>query len=200
MGLILLRTIWLISLLCITFLLILSSCHNDTTIEMNEISLNKLEDKIEEDQSFLLVTFSADEKDVQESDLVEALEEVFAHNDKVAFFISANKDAHDEENLNQLGKEHTSTSDTEKHWQPMKNAQEGETQKQLGKEKTSLSDTEKPWEPMKNAIVLIHLGEVIKQTPTNLLIPSNIHMLANKHPGEKNSFYESTKNFDSEIT
>src|SRR5699024_460631 len=171
MGLILLRTIWLISLLCITFLLILSSCHNDTTIGMNEISLNKLEDKIEEDQSFLLVTFSADEKDVQESDLVEALEEVFAHNDKVAFFISANKDAHDEETLNQLGKEHTSTS-----------------------------DTEKPWQPMKNGIVLIHHGEVIKQSPTMLLESSNIQMNANKNHGEKNSFYEYTKNFDSEIT
>src|SRR5699024_6395393 len=161
MGLILLRTIWLISLLCITFLLILSSCHNDTTIGMNEISLNKLEDKIEEDQSFFLVTILADEKDVQESDLVEALEEVFANNDQKTFFISSNKDDHYEETLYKKEKEHKSTN-----------------------------DKEKPLQSKKNRIVLIQHEEVIKQSPTMLHESSNMQIIANKNHGEKNKYYE----------
>jgi len=40
---------------------------------MNEISLNKLENKIKENKSFLLVTFSADEADVEESELLKRL-------------------------------------------------------------------------------------------------------------------------------
>src|SRR5699024_2924107 len=122
-------------------------------------------------QVFLLVTFSADEADVEESELVEAFEEVFAHKDKVAFFVNANKDAHDEETLNQLGEKHTSTEDTDKDWQPMK-----------------------------HGIILVHRGEVRKQSSTALLESSNIKETIHKNNGENRTFYEFTKNLDSEIT
>jgi len=120
MELIELRTVWFKSLICASLLFVLTSCNSNIAPGMNEISLNKLENKIEENKSFLLVTFSADEADVEESELVEAFEEVFVHKDKVAFFVNVKKDAQDEETLNQLGEEHTSTEDTDKAWQPMK--------------------------------------------------------------------------------
>src|SRR5699024_8063343 len=98
-------------------------------------------------------------------------EEVFAHKDKVAFFVNANKDAHNEETLNQLGEKHTSTEDTDKDWQPMK-----------------------------HGILLVHRGEVRKEASPAVLEPPNIKATAHKNHGAKSSLYECTKNLDSAIT
>ena len=52
MELIELRTVWFKSLICATLLFVLTSCNSNIAPGMNEISLNKLENKIEENKSF----------------------------------------------------------------------------------------------------------------------------------------------------
>src|SRR5699024_1216479 len=140
MELMKMRTIWFISLFCIMFLLILTSCNNNVNPGMNEISLNNLAKKIGEEKSFLLVTFAADEEDVEESELVEAFEEVLANKDKVALFVNLGEDAKDEEVLNQLKIEGSPSESSEEAWQPTK-----------------------------DGFVLIHEGEMVKKSSTTSL-------------------------------
>lgn len=138
---------------------------------MNEISLNNLAKKIGEDKSFLLVTFAADEEDVEESELVEAFEEVLANKDKVALFVNLGEEAKDEEVLNRLKIEDS----------PSKSSEEA-------------------WQPTKDGFVLIHEGEMVKKSPTTSLEKHSIKATASDSYGHENSFFEYTRNIDTGVT
>src|SRR5690625_6763902 len=96
---------WWISLMLLSLLLILSACGNKAEVGMNEISLKELEKKLDNDESFLLVTFSASEKDVEKSELVEAFDDAFTEKEETAFYV--NFDGESQETLDQLGEKYT---------------------------------------------------------------------------------------------
>src|SRR5699024_4389583 len=95
------RKIGFVSLMLLSFLLVLSACGNKAAVGMNEISLKDLEKKLDNDESFLLVTFSASEEDVEKSELVEAFDDAFTEKDETAFYV--NFDGESQETLDQLG-------------------------------------------------------------------------------------------------
>lgn len=117
---------------------------------MNEISLNNLEKKIGE---------------------VEAFEEVLANKDKVALFVNLGEEAKDEEVLNRLKIEDSSSKSSEEAWQPTK-----------------------------DGFVLIHEGEMVKKSSTTSLEKPSIKATASDSYGHENSFFEYTRNIDAGVT
>src|SRR5699024_6891224 len=61
----------LIGVMLLSLILIMTACGSKAEIGMNEINLKELEKKLDNEESFLLVTFSASEDEVEESELVE---------------------------------------------------------------------------------------------------------------------------------
>src|SRR5699024_6999038 len=110
------RKSWWISLIVLSFLLLLSACGNKAEVGMNEISLKDLEKKLDNDESFLLVTFSASEEDVEESELVEAFDESLNKKDQTAFYV--NFDGESQETLDQLGEKYTPSEYKGDVWKP----------------------------------------------------------------------------------
>src|SRR5699024_10230534 len=80
-------------------------CGSKAGIGMNEINLKELEKKLDNEESFLLVTFSASEDEVEESELVEALDQACDEKEKTAFYVTVEGES--EETLDQLGEEHS---------------------------------------------------------------------------------------------
>lgn len=83
---------------------------------MNEISLKELEEKLDNDESFLLVTFSASEEDVENSELVEAFDKSLNKKEQTAFYV--NLDGESQETLGQLGEKHTPSDYKGDVWEP----------------------------------------------------------------------------------
>lgn len=107
---------WWFSLILLSFLLILSACGNKAEVGMNEISLKELEEKLDNDESFLLVTFSASEEDVENSELVEAFDKSLNKKEQTAFYV--NLDGESQETLGQLGEKHTPSDYKGDVWEP----------------------------------------------------------------------------------
>jgi len=110
------RKSWWISLIVLSFLLLLSACGNNAEVGMNEISLKDLEKKLDNDESFLLVTFSASEEDVEESELVEAFDESLNKEEQTAFYV--NFDGESQETFDKLGETHTPSEYKGDIWEP----------------------------------------------------------------------------------
>ena len=110
------RKSWLISLIVLSFLLLLSACGNSTEVGMNEMTLKDLEKKLDNDESFLLVTFSASEGDVEESELVKAFDESLNKAEQTAFYV--NFDGESQETLDKLGETHTPSEYKGDVWEP----------------------------------------------------------------------------------
>src|SRR5699024_10392907 len=110
------RKIGFVSLMLLSFLLVLSACGNKAAVGMNEISLKDLEKKLDNDESFLLVTFSASEEDVEKSELVEAFDDAFTEKDETAFYV--NFDGESQETLDQLGGKYTPYEYKGDVWEP----------------------------------------------------------------------------------
>src|SRR5699024_8316524 len=99
------RKIGCVSLMLLSFLLVLSACGNKAAVGMNVISLKELEKKLDNDESFLLVTLSASEEDVEKSVLREACNDDCTEKDKNA--INVNFDGERQETLETLGGKYT---------------------------------------------------------------------------------------------
>ncbi|WP_165767930.1 hypothetical protein [Virgibacillus indicus] len=83
---------------------------------MNKISLKELEEKLDNEESFLLVTFSAGEEDVKKSELVEAFDESLNKEEQTAFYV--NFDGESQETLDQLGEKYTPSEYKGDVWEP----------------------------------------------------------------------------------
>src|SRR5699024_3865039 len=99
------RKIGFVSLRLLSVLLVLSACGNKGAVGMNDISLRELEKKLDNDESFLVGTFSASEEDVEKSELVEAFDDAFTEKDETAFYV--NFDGESQETLDPLGGKYT---------------------------------------------------------------------------------------------
>jgi len=110
------RKRWWVSLILLSFLLVLSACGSKVEVGMNEISLKDLEEKLDNDESFLLVTFSANEEDVKKSELVEAFDKSLNKKEQTAFYV--NLDGESDETLNQLGEKYTPSDYKGDVWEP----------------------------------------------------------------------------------
>src|SRR5699024_12008202 len=95
------RKIWWSILILLSFLLVLSAYGNKAEVCMNEMTLKELEEKLDNDGSFLLVTFSASEEVVEKSELVEAFDESLNKKEQTAFYV--NFDGESQDTLDQLG-------------------------------------------------------------------------------------------------
>src|SRR5699024_5439947 len=85
-------------------------------IGMNEINLKELEKKLDNEESFLLVTFTASEEDVENSELVEAFDKAFNEKEETAFYV--NVDGESQETLDELGEEHSPEDYDGDTWEP----------------------------------------------------------------------------------
>ncbi|MGJ9459941.1 hypothetical protein [Oceanobacillus sp. CF4.6] len=107
---------WIISLMLLSFLLVLSACGNQPEAGMNKISLKELEEKLDNEETFLLVTFSAGEEDVEKSELVEVFDDSLNRVEKTAFYV--NFDGESQETLDQLGEKYTPSEYKGDVWEP----------------------------------------------------------------------------------
>lgn len=110
------KKIWLISLMLLSLLLILSACGNKAEVGMNKMTLKELEEKLDNDESFLLVTFSASEEDVEKSELVEAFDDSLNKEEQTAFYV--NFDGESKETLDHLGEKYTPSEYKGDVWEP----------------------------------------------------------------------------------
>lgn len=110
------KKIGLISLMLMLFLLVLSACGNKEEVGMNKMTLKELEEKLDNDESFLLVTFSASEEDVEKSELVEAFDDAFTEKEETAFYV--NFDGESQETFDQLGEKYTPSEYKGDVWEP----------------------------------------------------------------------------------
>lgn len=111
------RRIGLIGIMALSLILILSACGSKAEIGMNEIDLKELEKKLDDEESFLLVTFSASEENVEKSELVKAFDDGFTEKEKTAFYV--NLDGESQEKLDQLGREHSPDEYDGDTWEPL---------------------------------------------------------------------------------
>src|SRR5699024_9727951 len=110
------KKIDLIGVMLLSLILIKSACRSKDGSRMNEINLKKLEKKLDTEESFLLVTFSASEDEVEESELVEAFDQAFDEKEKTAFYV--NVEGESQEKLDQLGEEHSPPEYDGDTWEP----------------------------------------------------------------------------------
>lgn len=110
------RKVGFASLMLLSFLLVLSACGNKVEIGMNEITIKELEEKLDNKESFLLVTFSASEENVEKSKLVEAFDDAFTEKEETAFYV--NFDGESQETLDEWGEKYTSTEYKGDVWEP----------------------------------------------------------------------------------
>lgn len=106
----------LASLMLLLFLLILSACGNKAEVGMNKISLKELKGKLDNDESFLLVTFSASEEDVEKSELVEAFDDSLNKVKKTAFYVNFGDES--QKKIDQLGEKYTPLEYKGDTWEP----------------------------------------------------------------------------------
>src|SRR5690625_7370360 len=83
---------------------------------MKEINLKELEKKLDNEESFLLVTCSASEEEVEKSELVEAFDQALGEQEEAAFYV--NVDGESQEALDQLGEEHSPPEYDGDTWEP----------------------------------------------------------------------------------
>src|SRR5699024_1395110 len=107
---------WWFSLILLSFLPVLSACGNKAEVGMNEINLEDLEKKLDNDESFLLVTFSASEEDVEKSELVKAFDKSLKKDEQTAFYV--NFDGESQDTLDQLGEKYTPSDYKGDVWEP----------------------------------------------------------------------------------
>lgn len=112
---------WIFSVVLLSFLLVLSSCSGDAgeakdnsnnedaeaKVEkgINEITFKELQEKLDKDETFLLVTYSASEEDVENSKLVEALDDSFNRAGNIGYSVNLKDESQD--TLDKLGRENT---------------------------------------------------------------------------------------------
>ena len=101
----------------LSLILIMTACGSQADIGMNEINLKELEKKLDNEESFLLVTFSASEEEVEKSELVEAFDQAFDEKKETAFYV--NFDGESQEVLDQLGEEHSPPEYDGETWEPI---------------------------------------------------------------------------------
>lgn len=106
----------LIGVMLLSLILIMTACGSKAEIGMNEINLKELEKKLDNEESFLLVTFSASEDEVEESKLVEAFDQAFDEKEKTAFYV--NVEGESQKTLDQLGEEHSPPEYDGDTWEP----------------------------------------------------------------------------------
>jgi len=106
----------LIGVMLLSLILMLGACGNKADIGMNEINLKDLEKKLENEESFLLVTFSASKDEVEKSELVEAFDQAFNEKEETAFYM--NVEGESQEKLDQLGEEHSPPEYNGDTWEP----------------------------------------------------------------------------------
>lgn len=104
-------------IMLLSLFLMLSACGSKAETGMNEINLKELEKKLDNEESFLLVTFSASEEEVDKSELVEAFDEAFAEKEETAFYV--NVDGESQKDLDQLGEEHSPPEYDGDTWEPI---------------------------------------------------------------------------------
>ncbi|WP_141130779.1 hypothetical protein [Virgibacillus dokdonensis] len=104
------------SLILLSFLLVLSACGNKAEVGMNEMTLKELKEKLDNEESFLLVTFSASKEDVEKSELVEAFDKSLSKEEQTAFYV--NFDGESQDTLDQLGEKYTPSDYKGDVWEP----------------------------------------------------------------------------------
>src|SRR5699024_5370832 len=110
------KKIGLIGVMLLSLILIMTACGSQAEIGMHEISLNELEKKLDDEETFLLVTFSASEDEVEETELVEAFDHECDDEEQTAFYV--NVDGESQEALDQLGEEHSPPEYDGDTWEP----------------------------------------------------------------------------------
>lgn len=106
----------LIGVMLLSLILIMTACGSKADIGMNEINLKELEKKLDNEESFFLVTFSASEEEVEKSALIEAFDRAFNEKEETAFYVNVNGES--QEALDQLGEEHSPSEYDGDTWEP----------------------------------------------------------------------------------
>src|SRR5699024_1189267 len=106
----------LIGVMLLSLILMLGACGSKADIGMNEINLKELEKKMDNEETFLLVTFSASEDEVGKSELVEAFDQAFHEKEETAFYV--NVEGESQEKIDQLGEEHSPPEYDGDTWEP----------------------------------------------------------------------------------
>ncbi|MED0668062.1 hypothetical protein [Bacillus badius] len=75
---------------------ILSGCQSSPQIGINELSIRQLEKKLDNHETFILFSFSANEKDIEKTKLIEAFNDSFRRSGVTAYYINL-KDMSDKE-------------------------------------------------------------------------------------------------------
>ncbi|KZO00924.1 hypothetical protein [Pseudobacillus badius] len=75
---------------------ILSGCQSSPQIGINELSTRQLEKKLDNHETFILFSFSANEKDIEKTKLIEAFNDSFRRSGVTAYYINL-KDMSDKE-------------------------------------------------------------------------------------------------------
>lgn len=83
---------------------------------MNEMTLKELKEKLDNEESFLLVTFSASKEDVEKSELVEAFDKSLNKDEQTAFYVNLDEESQD--TLDQLGEKYTPSDYKGDVWEP----------------------------------------------------------------------------------
>jgi len=94
----------------------MSACGSKADIGMNEIDLKELEKKLDNEESFLLVTFSASKEEIEKSELVEAFDQAFDEKKETAFYVNVEEES--QETLDQLGEENSPPEYDGDTWEP----------------------------------------------------------------------------------
>src|SRR5699024_3658770 len=105
----------LIGGMLLSLIFTMSACGSKADIGINEIDLKELEKKLDNEESFLLVTFSANEEGVEKSGLVEAFDQAFNEKEETAFYMNVNGES--QETLDQLGEKHRPPEYDEDTWE-----------------------------------------------------------------------------------
>lgn len=99
----------------LAILLVITGCGKPEE-GMNELTLKQLEKKLDNQETFLLLTFSANEKDVKNTKLVEAFNDSLKQEGLTGYYV--NLKGEDEQKLIEWGKEHTHPQ-AEIEWEPV---------------------------------------------------------------------------------
>src|SRR5699024_12262950 len=97
----------LIGVMLLSLIFTMSACGSKADIGINEIDLKELEKKLDNEESFLLVTFSANEEEVEKSGLVEAFDQAFNEKEETEIYLIVYEVS--KEKLDQLGDKYIST-------------------------------------------------------------------------------------------
>lgn len=109
------RSVFLFSLLAMLLLVVTGCGTPKAEVGMNELTLEQLEKKLDNHETFLLLTFAADEQDVKDVKLIEAFDDSLKRAGLTGFYV--NLQGEDEKTIKELEQKYKHPKSDE--WNPL---------------------------------------------------------------------------------